>query len=319
MKKKNEKLSPKHVFLHLFSISMLYLAIINVLTLIFQFINQAVRDPLTSTEYFAVYNSHNLVRFGLASIIIVFPLFIWSSWYLNKIYLRIPQARQMKTRKWLIYLTLFILALVVVGDLIRTIWMFLGGEISLRFILKALAVLITSGGVFGYYLWDVKREKVSKKSKYFAWMAGAIVLALIIVGFILTGSPKEERLMRFDYQKISNLQEIQYQIINYWQSKEKLPKKLEDLEDSISGFMIPLDPQTQKPYEYMVKGENQFELCAEFNLADNQNSNMAEPKVSYIDNFTAYMNLSNWSHKAGKVCFEREIDPELYPSFEKIK
>ncbi|MFA5349089.1 MAG: DUF5671 domain-containing protein [Candidatus Paceibacterota bacterium] len=315
MKNKNEKLSPKHVFLHLFSISMLYLATINVLTLIFQFINQAVRDPLTSTEYFAVYNSHNLVRFGLASIIIVFPLFIWSSWYLNKIYLRIPKARQMKTRKWLIYLTLFILALVVVGDLIRTIWMFLGGEISLRFILKALAVLIVSGGIFGYYLWDVRREKTSKKSKYFAWGAGAIVLILIVFGFILTGSPKEERLARFDYQKVGDLQEIQYQIINYWQSKEKLPEKLEDLKDSISGFMIPLDPQSKKPYEYAVSGENKFELCAEFNLAINDSG----PKMPYIDNFTAYMNLSNWNHQAGRACFIREIDPELYPPFDKTK
>ncbi len=315
MDNQNEKVSPKHVFLHLFSISMLYVTTINVLTLIFQFINQAIKDPLVSGDDFTIYYSHNLVRFALASIIIVFPLFIWGSWYLNKIYLRTPQVRQMKTRKWLIYLTLFIVALVIVGDFIRIVWVFLGGEITLRFILKALAVFIASGCIFGYYLWDVRREAPSKRSKYFAWIAGAVVLTLIVVGFILTGSPKQERLMRFDFQRVSALQEIQYQIINYWQSKERLPQRLEDLEDPISGFAASKDPQTKKPYEYAVKGENEFELCAEFNLPSNDQLNMTERKALPV---LPGSNVSNWSHPAGRFCFERTIDKELYPPFKKL-
>ncbi len=307
MKNKIEKVSPKHVFFHLFSISMLYVTTINVLTLIFQFINQAVRDQLVAGDNFAVYNSHGLVRFALASIIIVFPLFIWSSWYLNKLYLRTPQIRQMKIRKWLIYLTLFIVSLVIVGDLIRTIWMFLGGEVTLRFILKALAVLITSGCIFGYYIWDVRREKPSKRSKYFAWGAGAVILLSIVLGITITGSPKQERLMRFDDQRVIALQEIQYQIINYWQSKEKLPQSLKDLEDPISGFMAQQDPQTKQSYEYIVKGENAFELCAVFNLASNNTSNIEEM------NARLGFGASNWNHEAGRYCFLRTIDKDLYP------
>jgi len=315
MDNQNEKVSPKHVFLHLFSISMLYVTTINVLTLIFQFINQAIKDQLVYGNNYAVYNSHNLVRFALASIIIVFPLFIWGSWYLNKLYLRIPQVRQMKTRKWLIYLTLFIVALVIVGDFIRVVWGFLGGEISLRFILKAIAVLITSGCIFGYYLWDVRREEPSKHSKYFAWLAGVIVLVLIVIGFVLTGSPKQERLMRFDAQKTEALNNIQYQIIYYWQSKQRLPQTLQMLEDPISGFMAPTDPQTGKPYEYTVKGENVFELCAEFNLPSISQNNIGEPKA--IPVMPGY-SISNWNHDAGRVCFERTIDKELYPPFKKM-
>lgn len=312
MDNQNEKVSPKHVFLHLFSISMLYLITINVLTLIFQFINNAVKDPLFFNNGFAEYYNHNLVRFSLASIIIVFPLFIWGSWYLNKIYSRIPQVRQMKTRKWLIYLTLFIVALIMVGDFIRIIWTFLGGEITLRFILKAFAVLIVSGCVFGYYLWDVRKEEPSKRSKYFAWATGAVALILIVFGFLLIGSPKQERLMRFDSQRVSALQEIQYQTINYWQNKERLPQKLQDLEDPISGFRAQQDPQTGNSYEYIVKGENEFELCAEFNLLGNDQSGIVEPKMLYGSN------ILNWNHPAGRFCFERKIDKELYPSFKKI-
>jgi len=315
MDKQPEKVSPKHVFLHLFSISMLYLATINVLTLIFQFINQTIKDKLIAGNEFAVYNSHNLVRFALASIIIVFPLFIWGSWYLNRLYLKIPQVRQMKIRKWLIYLTLFIVALVIVGDFIRIVWGFLGGEITLRFILKALAVLIFSGSIFGYYLWDVRREAPSKRSKYFAWIAGVIVLTLIVIGFILTGSPKQERLMRFDYQRVDALNNIQYQIIYYWQSKQRLPQTLQMLEDPINGFMTPTDPQTGKPYEYTVKGENAFELCAEFNLPSNVQTNIVEPKI--IPVMPGY-SAPNWNHEAGRFCFERTIDKELYPPFKKM-
>ncbi|MBU3964431.1 hypothetical protein KJ591_00405 [Patescibacteria group bacterium] len=316
MNDQNEKVSPKHVFLHLFSISMLYVTTINILTLIFQFINQSIKDPLVYSIYSSInsaaYYSHNLVRSALASIIIVFPLFIWGSWYLNKIYLRIPQVRQMKTRKWLIYLTLFIVSLVIVGDFIRIVWGFLGGEITLRFILKAFAVFITSGCIFGYYLWDVRREAPSNRSKYFAWLASAVVLTLIVIGFFLTGSPKQERLMRFDYQRVSALQEVQYQIISYWQSKERLPQELQELEDPISGFMVPQDPQTGNLYEYTIKGENEFELCAEFNLPSDEKLDIAEPRMLSGSNF------SKWSHPAGRFCFERTIDQELYPPFKKL-
>jgi len=52
---------------------------------------------------------------------IVFPALVFISWLLNKNYKKEPAVRDMKSRKWLIYFTLFLAGLVIVGDLISII------------------------------------------------------------------------------------------------------------------------------------------------------------------------------------------------------
>jgi len=122
--------------------------------------------------------------------------------------------------------------------------------------------------------------------------------------------------MGFDQQKVSDLQETQYQIVNYWQGKEKLPNSLSDLNDPISGFIVPVDSQSGNAYEYNIKdAENlSFELCAEFNRQGSDMYGEDRPAIP------AGKGLSeNWSHPEGRHCFERTIDPQLYPPFSKTK
>jgi len=257
----------------------------------------------------AVYYASGLIRFLVSSLIIVFPVFILVSWYLNKIYKREYAVRESKIRKWLIYLTLFVAALVIIGDLISVINTFLGGEIKVRFILKALSVLVVAVVVFWYYLDDVRKDSPTKLAKPFAWVCGVLILVAVVGAFFIVGSPTTARLMAFDQQKVSDLQNIQGQIVNYWQSKEKLPATLSDLEDPISGFKAPVDPQSGAAYEYVVKDRANlsFELCATFNSATPKTPSGMRLDVSPYDP------NQNWQHANGRVCFERTIDKQLYP------
>jgi hypothetical protein len=300
MENQTEKISPKHVFLHLFVIIMLYAATINFLTLAFQYINVWVPDTLSEISFYAQNQYHNIIRFALSAFIIIFPVFILTSWFLNRSYLKNPAVKDMKTRKWLIYFTLFVAALIIIGDLVGIVFTFLEGEITTRFILKALSVLFVTIIIFGYYLWDVRRKKAFKNHKKFVWTIIIIALITIIAGFFIIGSPKTERLERLDLERTENLSDIQWQIINYWQKKERLPEQLSDLEDDISGYTVPDDPITGESYEYQVKGEETFELCASFDL-DSQEQTIARPKEE-----------QNWQHGPGRTCFERTIDKELY-------
>lgn len=252
----------------------------------------------------------------VSSLIIVFPVFILVSWYLNKIYKKEYIVRESKIRKWLIYLTLFIASLVIIGDLVSVINMLLGGEVTIRFVLKALSVLAVAGLVFGYYLDDVRREEPTKLAKYFAWGTGALVLIVVVGAFFIVGSPQTARLMQFDQQKISQLQEIQYQIVNYWQKKEILPKSLSDLNDPISNFTLPVDPQSGVAYEYNVKDATNlsFELCATFNKEGTDQYNQAMPASVPVKG-----SIENWQHPAGRFCFQRTIDKQLYPPLSKTK
>jgi len=54
----------------------------------------------------------------------------------------------------------------------------------------------------------------------------AIVLAALVWGFTLAGSPQNERLRRFDSQRVNDLQMIQTYLTDYWQNKSKLPEKI---------------------------------------------------------------------------------------------
>ena len=78
-----------------------------------------------------------------------------------------------------------------------------------------------------------------------------------------------------------------------------------DLNDDISGFRVPMDPETKTAYEYEVKGPEMFSLCAEFGRPSLQNANIAQPYFEGIKG-------TNWEHAEGRACFERSIDKDFY-------
>lgn len=302
---------PRDVFLHLFSIFALYWVSVSFVALCWQYINYFFPDVLSLRHNYQSYIWP--IRFAVASLIITFPLYLLASWYLNKIYKRETVVRESKVRKWLIYLTLFIASLIIVGDLVSVIFNFLGGDITARFILKALSVLAVAAAVFGYYLDDVRRNEPSKLARYFAVASGAVILIMVVGAFFIIGSPQQARLVQLDDQKVNDLQNIQYQIVNYWQRKDQLPQNLTALNDSISGYVVPNDPETNQSYEYTIKDAKNltFELCADFNLESSAGQNV--PKYAYpVDGIS-----QNWDHAAGRVCFERTIDKQLYPPLNK--
>jgi len=96
--------------------------------------------------------------------------------------------------------------------------------------------------------------------------------------------------------------------VNYFQTKGTLPSHLSDLNDSLSNFDVPVDPQTNASYEYTAEGTQSFQLCATFNLDSAKTGNSQSIPAPYGDLLS-----SNWDHGAGRVCFYRTIDPQLYP------
>jgi len=163
--------------------------------------------------------------------------------------------------------------------------------------------------------------------KLFSYFVIAVVGISIIAGFFILGTPQEERLRRFDTQRINDLQSIQSQIITYWQTKEKLPEKLADIENPISGFRSPVDPQTNQNYTYQVKGRLTFLICAIFSQSQVGESitGLTQPKIPPPAQPISTEALNpqkpgvqwNWEHKEGLNCFERAIDPDGYPLLRK--
>jgi hypothetical protein len=271
-----------------------------------QYVNYFFPDVLKNYYYYNGINGP--MRFAISSLIIVFPVFILVSWWLNKIYAKEAAVRESRIRKWLIYLTLFIAALVIIGDLITVINIFLEGEITTRFILKALSILLVAAFIFGYYLNDVRKDSPTKLAKLFAIASSVIVLVAVVGAFFIVGSPQSARLIQLDEQKISDLQQIQSQIIYYWQRKQVLPSSLEDLNDPLSSYIVTIiDPQTNQQYEYYPYDDiaaPTFELCANFNRESKDSETYRKADININ---------SDWYHSSGRVCFTRTIDKDLYP------
>jgi len=302
MEKPQLKTSPKDVFLNLLMMAMLYISVISLISLCFAYINTMFPDPL---NYYRAYVLET-IRFHSSMVVVAFPLLIILSRLIQKDVKMKPEKHELKFAKWLIYLTLFLAALALVIDLIQLVNTFYSGELTSAFLLKVLSVLVVAGAVFGYYLWDVQNKSLeSNVPKKVAYASSAFVLVMLILGFVVAGSPAEQRKVRMDEARVTDLQMLQGEIVNYWQFKRELPTEITQVEDDIRGYKVPKDPETDAAYEYTMIAPLKFKLCATFDLKNND-----EPGAKF-DPY-AYGSES-WLHEAGQTCFERTIDPDLYP------
>lgn len=305
------KISVKDFFLQIGAIATLYATLVAVVILLFRVINVAY--PQITNGYY--YNPQN-ISFQVATIIVFFPLFLGLSWLLQKS-LKGASEKDFALRRWLSYLTLFIAGAVIAGNLVSILYTFLDGqELTTAFLLKALVLLVVSGGVFAYFLQDIRNKLSSGNRNIWRIASSVFMIGAIILGFSVLGSPMNQRLARYDLQKLEGLQSIQWQLVNYYQQKESLPESLSEMNDPIGGWTEPIDPQTKGSYEYERTGPLSFNLCANFNK-----ENLAGVSRDGITMMTSYAPSpigkggENWSHPAGKHCYQRTIDPELYPPF----
>lgn len=300
------KLTPKDFFLYAGAMITLYWSAGALIALLFAIVDTVFRDALTG--YLDPYSGG--IRFAIASLIVVFPISLFLFTIIKRAAVAEPQKFLLPFRRWLYALTLFITAGALLGDLIALINGFLGGELTARFVYKALSVLVVAGAVFWFCLLEIKVKPESPRGVRKGFLIGAalIVLASIVYGFVVMGSPSTIRRMRFDERRVSDLSTIQWQVVNFWQQKGRIPKTLAELEDPISGFKAPIDPTTGAAYEYAAKGGTAFELCAVFSAASVANDAVKGLRAPYPMDGN-----DSWTHKDGRFCFERTIDPERYP------
>lgn len=329
-------LTPKFFFISLGVLVSLITSVTSFLILFFETLNKKFPDVLNATYQYG-YNSYDYdsIRMTLATLIIFFPVFLVLSYFWRKLYkLELGKIDEI-IFKWMIYLIIFITGLVIVIDLVTLVRYFVSGEITNRFVFKVLGTGIIAGLVGFNYFFELKNHKTKNYknilSILFSIVSILIFLGLIIWSFVIMGSPKDQRIWRLDNKRIDDLQNIQNQIINYWQQKEKLPLSLLELSNPMNGYLLPMDPEFESGlvYEYTPKDKLSFELCATFKAdipkgwreGSYNNGNLYELKSDVMVPSYPYPDGINnsWGHGIGRTCFNRTIDKDIYPPFEKIK
>ena len=301
------KTSPKDFFINLSVVFFLYFLVVNAIQLLFETIDSAF--PRTIQESYTIPN----IAWPIAALIIAFPLFLLLSWMLFLADKKESLKHDIPVRKWLGYFTLFVAGITMAIDLIVLLTAFLNGEeITTGFILKVISVLLIAGFIFGYYLTDLMYKNTKPIKRYFAILSAVFVVLVVGFGFSVFGLPSTQKARRFDSQRVSDLQTIQYQILNYWQVKKVVPSTLDDLNNAITGNVVPLDPRTNLPYGYEKSSETTFKLCATFER-EGQKQNNTQVVSMPITAYPSTVSNEYWGHSTGLVCFNRTIDPSLYP------
>jgi hypothetical protein len=148
-------LSAREAFFYLVLFTTLYLSAYHLGELLFELINRHFPDASMPFDNGRIEN----IRWSVSTIIIAFPVFLLLSMKLGRDFRQQSIKRQSAVRRWLTYLTLFVAAVVLIIDLITLVDNVLGGEVTVRFVLKVLVAGVIAGVVFGYYLWDLRRDE----------------------------------------------------------------------------------------------------------------------------------------------------------------
>ncbi len=135
----------------------LYASVIQLGTVLFQLINRAFPDIRSSYSY-VINSSDRVLHWGIATVIVAFPLFVWLSSVVHRHMRENPAKARVAIRRSLTFFTLFVAGATVMGTLIGIIYNFLEGDFGARFMLKSLVVLVLGAGVFLYYYPDARHK-----------------------------------------------------------------------------------------------------------------------------------------------------------------
>lgn len=319
MRMDKPKTTPKDFFLWAGAMVALYVAVFNYIALLWDYINYTFPDPLS---YYSGDPYQSGISWEMASLIVLSPLFLLIMWYIHRSIRADATRAEIWVRRWALYLTLFVAGVSIAVDLIYVLYAFLNGtDLTARFLLKALVVLMVAVIGFMHFIADLWGywEQYPARNRMVAWATGVLVIVTVIAGFFIVGTPAQARLYRYDDQKVNDLQSIQYQVVNYWQSKQKLPIALADLNDPLSNYTVPSDPQAEDSYTYKATGALSFQLCATFNAASHGTASVSDRTAPIPAGMSGKGISENWQHETGTICFDRTIDPERYPPFSKTK
>jgi Domain of unknown function (DUF5671) len=247
--------------------------------------------PDRAMDYGYTHHLRSGMRWSVASLIVAFPVFVFMTRFVGREIARDPGKRRSKIRRWLTYVTLFFAACVLIGDVTTLVYNALGGELTIRFVLKVVTVALIAGGIFGYYLQDLRADEVDRPPsgvrarRLITAAAPLAVVSAVVSGVVAFGLPGEQRKARLDQRRDEHLQMISRAVDSYWSNHRQLPQSLAELAREPGVGPIPTDPETGKTYEYSASGGETYRLCAVFDRHSDETAS------------------GYWWHGAGRHCF----------------
>jgi hypothetical protein len=300
-----QKNAPKFAFYYMLSLVSLITMTVAVGMTIFQIVNKMIANA--PGVYEGQFNQE-LLQSALSMLIIASPLYFVMMRMINKSLYSGELPKDSLIRKWLSYFIMFVASVVMLIWFIITLSSFFGGELTAKFILKALSSVLIAAVVFYYYFYDIRRQKTKAKDvvvSTYAYGSMAIVAVVLVSGFIFYGSPAEVRAKKFDQATIQQLEQVKNVLNSYYDVQKTVPDKLEDVldrsksPDSYITDMTLRNPETNTIFEYKKISADSYEICVEFKTSNKDQKNNQQ-------RFNYDME-SRWPHDKGRACFTETV------------
>lgn len=148
----------RDAFLHILTFGSLFIWSTSVILLLLTYLDFAFPDPAWRTSDRRLQEILSIMRFQVAIIVVAFPIFLIMWNYLLREVRRNPQTGKSVIRRWLGNLTLFVCAITLSGDIMALIFFLLEGQMTTRFVLKAVVLFLTTGGLVCYLARTLRSE-----------------------------------------------------------------------------------------------------------------------------------------------------------------
>jgi uncharacterized membrane-anchored protein len=293
----------KFVFFYLLHLVSLGFMTVSFGIVIFQIINKNIADVIAA--YSGSYDESAL-KFSISALLVSTPIYYAVSWFIQKSLFSGELKKDSAIRRWLTYLILFVSFLIFIGWLIAFVNNFLNGEVTMKFVLKTISVLVIAAAVFGFYLYDIKRADVENKKdkilKIFFIASLAIIAAVFVYSFIVAASPSEARNRKLDAQVTNYFYTIDSCVDQYYREKSVLPADFKSMQSECSYLTDDFlkDDQTGQAFGYEIAGDTTYKLCANFRTSNlGKNNRESEYPVA--------IGVNSSSHDAGYQCLKRQV------------
>lgn len=292
----NKYSTAKVAFLYCLSMVVLGFLASGVGTALFGLIDKLI--PQVAINYYSGGLNGAAFKYAISAIIIAAPLYYWLTYLLRRGLVKGEYSSDSGPRRWLTYLLLLVSSVTIVGSLVRLLYSFLDGDLTTRFTLKAVSVLVIAALVFGYYFYDLKND--AKKGDWIVRVILGLSLVLVIGSFVASivysESPKMARARRNDQQTLTMLDRTESSINIFYQKNKKLPKDMDELIAQADGNLLAVDLENKDngaKVDYKFDKGDKYQLCAKFETVNTGE----QLEYDYLGR--------RWQHKEGDNCFAK--------------
>ncbi|MEX0678400.1 MAG: DUF5671 domain-containing protein [Pirellulales bacterium] len=155
--------SARDAFFHLLAFTALYAWAISLIFLFFTYIEFAFPDPVTRASSYTIDAALSGMRASLATLVVSYPLFLLVWWFLLREIRTSPEKAQSGVRRWLSFLSLFVGAVTIMGNVITVVFYLVEGDLTVRFLLKVGVLFVITGAIFIYLALTLRSEAEAGK------------------------------------------------------------------------------------------------------------------------------------------------------------